>query len=95
LVARFPRRLLTGLGVSSPESAASSGQDFGQPLDSMGRYLGQLDDAIVPLPSGQRILAALGPRMAALAGTRRTGLHPSSSPPKHQPATATSSDAAL
>jgi probable F420-dependent oxidoreductase len=76
LNAQFPRRLLTGLGVSNPESAASVGQDFGRPLESMGRYLDELDAAINPLAGSERILAALGPKMAALAGSRSAGLHP-------------------
>jgi probable F420-dependent oxidoreductase len=74
--ARFPGRLVTGLGVSSPESAAAAGRDFGKPLLSMSRYLDALDAAATPLPAGQRILGALGPKMAKLAADRTAGFHP-------------------
>ncbi len=76
VTARFPGRLLTGLGVSSPESAAAAGRDFGKPLASMSRYLDALDAAATPLLAGQRILGALGLKMAKLAAERTAGFHP-------------------
>ena len=47
----------------------------------MSRYLDELDTAAVPLRADQRILGALGPRMAALAGARAAGVHPFLVPP--------------
>lgn len=76
VTARFAGRLLTGLGVSNPESAAASGQDFGRPLAAMSRYLDALDTAAQPLPGGQRILGALGLKMAKIAADRAAGFHP-------------------
>jgi probable F420-dependent oxidoreductase len=76
VTARFPNRLLTGVGVSSPHSAEASGHDYGSPLMSMSRYLDELDAASAPLPDSQRILGALGPKMAELAGSRSAGMHP-------------------
>jgi probable F420-dependent oxidoreductase len=76
LTATYGRRLIIGLGVSSPESAAAAGQEFGTPLTAMTRYLDELDAASPTLASGDRILGALGPRMVALAGERTAGIHP-------------------
>jgi probable F420-dependent oxidoreductase len=76
LTATYGNRLITGLGVSSPESAAAAGQEFGTPLTAMTRYLDELDGAIPTLAAGERILGALGPRMVALAGKRAAGIHP-------------------
>jgi probable F420-dependent oxidoreductase len=76
LTATYGRRLITGLGVSSPETAAAAGQVFGTPLTAMTRYLDELDAASPTLASGDRILGALGPRMIALAGERTAGIHP-------------------
>jgi probable F420-dependent oxidoreductase len=76
LTERHGRRLIAGLGVSTAESAASTGQEFGTPLSAMNRYLDELDGAPGPLGKGDRMLGALGPRMVALAGRRAAGIHP-------------------
>ena len=69
-------RFLTGLGVSSPDSARHAGSDFRSPLGSMEAYLDRLDHAPAPLTSDRRILGALGPKMVELAGRRAAGIHP-------------------
>ncbi|MCU1415452.1 MAG: class F420-dependent oxidoreductase [Microbacteriaceae bacterium] len=76
LTATYGRRMIVGLGVSSPESAAAAGRDFGTPLLAMTRYLDDLDDGFPTLDAGDRILGALGPRMVALARERAAGIHP-------------------
>ena len=76
LIATYGRRLIIGLGVSSPQSAAAAGREFGTPLTAMTRYLDELDDGSPTLPDADRILGALGPRMVALAGERASGIHP-------------------
>jgi probable F420-dependent oxidoreductase len=76
LTATFGKRLITGLGVSTPQSAAAVGQQFGTPLTAMTRYLNELDRGSPSLAAGERILGALGPRMVALAGKRAAGIHP-------------------
>lgn len=76
LTATYGGRMIVGLGVSSPESAAAAGRDFGTPLLAMTRYLDDLDDGFPTLDAGDRILGALGPRMVALARERAAGIHP-------------------
>ncbi|HEX4360979.1 MAG TPA: TIGR03620 family F420-dependent LLM class oxidoreductase [Pseudonocardia sp.] len=73
--AHGPRTLL-GLGVSSPESAAAVGQEWGNPLDTMSNYLDELAATEHPVTRDRLLLGALGPRMARLAATRTAGLHP-------------------
>ncbi|MFF4880942.1 TIGR03620 family F420-dependent LLM class oxidoreductase [Micromonospora sp. NPDC000668] len=70
-----PRTVL-GFGVSNAHSAARAGQDYGRPVESMGRWLDALDAAPRPVPADRRILGALGPRMADLAADRTAGWHP-------------------
>jgi len=62
-------RLLLGLGASHPQAIAA----YAKPLAAMTAYLDALDAAAVP--ADQRILAALGPKMLALAGARSLGAH--------------------
>jgi probable F420-dependent oxidoreductase len=73
-------RTVVGLGVGSPESAAAHGQEYGNPLTSMRRYLDALDgDATADGPSvprERRLLGALGPKMVELAAERTAGWHP-------------------
>ena len=42
----------------------------------MGSYLDRLDQAGTPVPPAERILAALRPKLAALAARRAAGVHP-------------------
>jgi probable F420-dependent oxidoreductase len=49
----------------------------------MCTYLDALDEADPPLPAAARVLAALGPRMLALARDRASGAHPYLVPPEH------------
>ncbi|HEY0246815.1 MAG TPA: TIGR03620 family F420-dependent LLM class oxidoreductase [Gryllotalpicola sp.] len=76
LTARRGHRLLAGFGVSSPERAAAAGREFGTPLSAMTAFLDRIDGDAQPIPAGERILGALGPRMVALAGRRAAGIHP-------------------
>ena len=68
---RFGDRFLLGLGTAH---AGVNAPLQGKPLQAMTAMLDGLDDAGVP-PEG-RLLAALGPRMLALAGERSRGAHP-------------------
>lgn len=76
ITAAHGRRLITGLGVSSPASAAAVGQEFGTPIAVMTHYLDELDERSPALAAEDRILGALGPRMVRLAGERAAGIHP-------------------
>ncbi|MCW2992991.1 MAG: class F420-dependent oxidoreductase [Conexibacter sp.] len=70
-------RLLTGIGVS--HAAAVDAEEPGRyrkPLEVVGKYLDGLDGAPAPVPSGERFLGALGPRMLALSAARTLGAHP-------------------
>jgi probable F420-dependent oxidoreductase len=78
LDARYPGRFLLGLGASH---AAVVG-DYSRPYAHMVTYLDGLDGAGV-VPRERRVLAALGPRMLALAADRAAGAHPYFVPVEH------------
>ena len=69
-----PGRFLLGLGASHAVLVDGSGGDYRKPYSKMVEYLDGLDAA--GLPSGRRILAALGPRMLELSRDRAAGAHP-------------------
>lgn len=81
--AAHPGRFVLGVGVSAPVAARSVGREFVSPLAVTGTYLDQLDSADPPVPASRRILAALGPKMLALAARRSAGAHPFLVPPSH------------
>ncbi len=66
LEAEYPGRFLVGIG----------GAHGPRPLRTLGNYLDHLDDAAQPVPTHDRILSALGPRMLELAGERTAGALP-------------------
>lgn len=67
----YPNRFLVGLG----------GAHGNRPLGTLNDYLDHLDSAGVPAQS--RILAALGPKMLALARDRAVGAYPFLVPPSY------------
>jgi len=80
----WQERVLFGLGVShAPLIDAGSPGRYTKPYSAMVAYLDALDAAEEPLPAGSRLLAALGPRMLALARDRTAGVHPYLVPPEH------------
>jgi probable F420-dependent oxidoreductase len=84
LVARFGPRLLLGLGSShAPLVEGALGVPYARPYSKMVEYLDALDAAAAPVPVGERMLAALGPRMLSLARARATAAHPYLVPPEH------------
>ena len=83
LTGEHPGRFLLGLGVSHAPSVGGSGQVYERPLAKIESYLDALDAADPPVPSGERALAALGPRMLALARDRTAGAHPYLVGPEH------------
>jgi probable F420-dependent oxidoreductase len=77
-------RALFGLGVShAPLIDQGNPGRYTKPYATMVEYLDRLDAAEPPLPSEARILAALGPRMLALARDRTAGVHPYLVTPEH------------
>jgi probable F420-dependent oxidoreductase len=80
LSSEFTGRFLLGLGVSH---APAVGDRYQRPLTEMIHYLDALDAADPPVPRGERVLAALAPRMIALARSRALGSHPYLVTPEH------------
>jgi len=81
-------RFVLGLGVShAPMVTGIRGHEYGKPVSSMRNYLETLEKAIYqgqappePVPV---VLAALRPRMLALAAECARGAHPYNVPPEH------------
>jgi probable F420-dependent oxidoreductase len=81
-------RFLLGLGVShAPMVTGVRGHDYGKPVTSMRNYLDTMEKATYLGPRSQDappiVLAALRPRMLALAAERTQGAHPYFVPPEH------------
>jgi probable F420-dependent oxidoreductase len=77
----FPGRFVLGLGVSHKWLVEDvRGGRYTKPLAAMRAYLDAMDaapySAFAPSVPGRRVLAALGPKMLALAGERADGAHP-------------------
>lgn len=68
----FGERFLLGLGIGHPEATS----EYKQPLTKMREFLDGLDAADPPVPSDERVVAALGPKMLDLAAERSLGAHP-------------------
>ena len=84
LTAEHGPRFLMGLGVShGPFINATGMGNYSKPLTHMREYLDGLDAAPEPVPSTDRVLAALGPKMLDLARTRAAGTHPYLVVPEH------------
>jgi probable F420-dependent oxidoreductase len=84
LRARHPGRFLLGLGISHPELVGDEARALlARPRTAMIRYLDELDAAATHDLSGERVLAALRPRMLELARERALGSHPYFVPPAH------------
>ena len=85
---QLPGRFILGLGVShGPMVAGLRGLDYSRPLSQMREYLAAMDaqpfrgrapDETVPI-----VLAALGPKMLALAAEASDGAHPYWTTPDH------------
>jgi probable F420-dependent oxidoreductase len=84
----FPARFVLGMGVShAPMVEGMRGQHYGPPLTKMREYLDAMDAAMYmatePATPPTRVLAALGPKMLALAKDRTAGAHPYFVPVEH------------
>lgn len=84
----FPDRFLLGLGVSHGGFVTQVRRhDWSRPYSHMVEYLDAMDSSLYlakgPEHDPGRILAALGPRMLALAATRANGAHPYFTTPDH------------
>jgi probable F420-dependent oxidoreductase len=74
LIEQHGRRLVIGVGVShAPIVEAERPGEFKNPLAATASYLDALDAADPPIPAEERLLAALRPRMLAMARDRCAG----------------------
>jgi probable F420-dependent oxidoreductase len=76
LTADFPGRFLLGIGIGHPEATS----DYTRPLTTMRTFLDGLDGTV---PRDERIVAALRPKMLALAARRSLGAFPYFVPMEH------------
>src|ERR1700761_8401170 len=75
--AAHPGRFLLGIGIGHPEATST----YHSPYQTLTEYLDVLGAEGVP--AERLILAALGPRVLRLAGTRTAGAHPYLVTPEH------------
>lgn len=84
LVAEYGDRLLMGIGVShGPFIEMMQPGNYDKPLARTAEYLDALDSSDPTIPPDRRVLAALGPKMLALAGSRTAGTHLYNTWPEH------------
>jgi probable F420-dependent oxidoreductase len=77
-------RFLLGIGVSHRALIAAGEEGrYRKPLAAMAAFLDGLDSAPAPVDRSRRVLAALGPKMLALARDRSAGAHPYNVTPEH------------
>lgn len=77
LTAEHSDRFLLGIGVShAPLIDSREPGRYRKPLAATASFLDALDAAQQPVPVERRVLAALGPKMLALAANRSRGAHP-------------------
>ncbi|HWA65523.1 MAG TPA: LLM class F420-dependent oxidoreductase [Mycobacteriales bacterium] len=85
----YPQRFVLGIGVSHKPLLDVRGEDYRTPLTFMRDYLDGMDSAygvyraVLPAERPPRLLAALGPKMLALAAERADGVHSYFVPPEH------------
>jgi probable F420-dependent oxidoreductase len=84
----FPERFILGIGVShQPMVEGVRGATYGPPLATMRSYLERMEAGLYLAPrpetTPRRVLAALGPKMLALAAEKADGAHPYNVTPEH------------
>lgn len=73
----YPGRFLLGVGIGHPEAIV----EYRSPYATIVGYLDELDSSEVPKEG--RALAALGPKVLAVAAERTAGAHPYLTTPEH------------
>jgi probable F420-dependent oxidoreductase len=81
-------RFILGIGVSHGRLVAGvRGHEYGKPVSTMRDYLEKMEKALFvarePAEPAPVVLAALRPRMLALAAEKTRGAHPYFAPPEH------------
>lgn len=82
----FGDRVVLGVGVGHQYTAGRRGQEWADPIGRIGTYLDTMDAARMgpqPEVAVRRLLAALGPRMLAVAAERALGAHTYFVPVEH------------
>jgi probable F420-dependent oxidoreductase len=81
---KHPGRFLLGIGAGHAKFVESmTSQAYRKPLSKVVAYLDALDRAERPVPVGERVVAALGPKALRLAAERSAGAHPYNVTPQH------------
>lgn len=84
LIAEHGRHPVVGIGVShAPIVDSMLPGQFKNPLAATASYLDELDKSEPSVPSEERLVAALRPRMLELARDRSAGAFPYHMPPEH------------
>ena len=82
-----PDRFVLGVGVSHRSTAVMRGHEYVKPLETMRSYLAAMIDAPFdghpPAADPPTVVAALGPKMIAVAGELADGIHPFLTSPDH------------
>ena len=76
LARTYDHRFVLGLGISHRRFVNQLGGNYDKPLSAMNVYLDGLDAAPEPPPIGERVIAALGPKMLTVSRERASGTHP-------------------
>ncbi len=77
-------RFLLGIGVSHAPLIDSRGPGtYRKPLAATEAFLDAIDASPQPVPTANRVLAALGPKMLQLAASKAGGAHPYLATPEH------------
>lgn len=77
-------RFLLGIGVShAPLIDAKEPGRYRKPMAATEAFLDGIDASAQPVPTANRVLAALGPKMLKLSATRAHGAHPYLTTPEH------------
>jgi len=77
-------RFLLGIGVShAPLIDSKEPGRYRRPLAATKAFLDGIDASPQPVPTGNRVLAALGPKMLELSSARAAGAHPYLTSPEH------------
>jgi probable F420-dependent oxidoreductase len=81
---KHPGRFLLGIGAGHAKFVDTmTSQTYRKPLSRVASYLDALDRADPPVPVGERVVAALGPKALRLAAERSAGPHPYNVTPEH------------
>lgn len=83
----YPGRFVLGVGISHKSTVEMRGHRYVRPVETMHDYLTAMHEAPfdghAPATDPPTVVAALGPKMIALAGQLADGIHPFLTSPDH------------